>query len=95
MRAVLIGLCLVLLTTGTFADESSPDKPVSGGSVPEDRGITDSGSQVVEPPASSAEKTDAEIRQIEKTVSGNKDIEEFKPTSPLSADKAIALPSDI
>ena len=47
------------------------------------------------PPAASEEEADAEIRDIEKSVSGADDVEEFVPKKPLSADKAIALPSDI
>ena len=47
------------------------------------------------PPAASEADADAEIRDIEKSVSGADEVEEFVPKKPLSADKAIALPSDI
>jgi hypothetical protein len=46
-------------------------------------------------PVASEEDADAEILDIEKSVSGADDVEEFVPKKPLSADKAIALPSDI
>jgi hypothetical protein len=48
-------------------------------------------------PVASEEEADAdaEILEIEKSVSGADDVEEFVPKKPLSADKAIALPSDI
>ena len=53
------------------------------------------GADSKEPPAVSEEEADAEIREIEKGVSGADKVEEFVPEKPLSADKAIALPSDI
>jgi hypothetical protein len=46
-------------------------------------------------PVASEEEADAEILDIEKSVSGADDVEEFVPKKPLSADKAIALPSDM
>jgi len=79
MRYALIGLWLAV----TMAVGAEPDEatPVEAGT----------------PPAASEEEADAdaEIRDIEKSVSGADDVEEFVPKKPLSADKAIALPSDI
>ena len=52
-------------------------------------------SETATTPGVSEKEVDAEILDIEKSVSGADDVEEFVPRKPLSADKAIALPSDI
>ncbi len=43
----------------------------------------------------SAAEIDTQISEIERDVSGADEVEEFVPKKPLSADKAISLPSDI
>lgn len=70
---------------GAAADEPVPGQPE--GQAAE--------SQVAEPQDKAEEEADAEIRRIEEGVSGAGKVEEFVPKKPLSADKAIALPSDI
>jgi len=85
MRYAMIGLWfIVLLAVGANADEaiSEEENPAAE-------------PQVVESPVSAEEEADAEIRKIEEDVSGAGEVKEFIPTKPLSADKGIALPSDI
>ncbi len=83
MRYAMLGLWLaIIVAVGANADE-----PVSG---VEDAELAEPES-VVEKEA----EADAEIRQIEEGVSGADEVKEFVPKKPLSADKAIALPSDI
>ena len=101
MRAVMIGLWMVVsLAVVAHADEAAPAEEApaektSEEKTSEEKTITAAEPQTVESPVSAEEKADAEIRQIEEGVSDTKDVKEFKPTRPLSADKAIALPSDI
>jgi hypothetical protein len=85
MRHVIYGLWFfVLLAVGASADEAIPAEELPATEP-----------QAVESPASAEEDADAEIRQIEAEVSGAGEVKEFIPTKPLSADKAISLPSDI
>jgi hypothetical protein len=85
MRYVIIGLWfVVLLAVGASADEAIPAEELPANEP-----------QAGESPASAEEDADAEIRKIEADVSGAGEVKEFIPTKPLSADKAIALPSDI
>jgi hypothetical protein len=86
MRYAMFGLWLaVSIAVAANADESAPGQPEVKAAEP----------PVAESQETVEEEADAEIRQIEEGVSGAEDIEEFVPTKPLSADKAIALPSDI
>ena len=88
MRIAVIGLWFVtLLAVSATADESVSTQEASADAAADP--------QSVESPPSAEEAADAEIRQIEEGVSDAKDVKEFTPTKPLSADKAIALPSDI
>jgi len=81
MRRVVFGLCLTgIIALGAMADEPVPDGAKKPAAGPE---------------ASSEEAADADIRRIEDSVSGKEEVKEFIPKRPLSADKAIALPSDI
>jgi hypothetical protein len=81
MRYVMFGLWLAAsLAVGADTDESTPGE---------------SEAQVAESQEIAEEEVDAEISRIEKGVSGEDDVKEFVPKKPLSADKAIALPSDI
>jgi hypothetical protein len=81
MRCALIGVWLALsMAAGAQSNESATDEP---------------GQQPAASPDAAEEEADAEILDIEKSVSGADDVEEFVPKKPLSADKAIALPSDI
>jgi len=90
MRYLMIGLWFVMsLVVGVSADEAGPDAPILAEELP------GAEPQIVEPPASAEEEADAAIRKIEEDVSGAGEVKEFIPTKPLSADKAIALPSDI
>ncbi len=85
MRYAMIGLWFVVsLAVSASADETVPAEE-----------LPDTEPQVVESPASAEEEAAAEIREIEAGVSGAGEVKEFIPTKPLSADKAIALPSDI
>lgn len=81
MLRVMIGLWLAAaIAAGANADESVSGQQEESTSEPQ---------EMVE------EEVDAEIRRIEEDVSGEGEVEEFVPKKPLSADKAIALPSDI
>jgi hypothetical protein len=49
-------------------------------------------------PEMSREEMDAELKRAEAQISGagrDTELREFRPTKPLPADLAIALPSDI
>ncbi len=91
MRTVIIGLWLWLVTA--VAVGVPVDEPAAGQPEADESQVTES--TVIESQAETEEQADADIRQIEAGVSGADDIEEFVPKKPLSADKAIALPSDI
>ncbi len=81
MRYAWIGVWLALsMAAGAQSNESATVEP---------------GKQPAVSPDAAEEEADAEILDIEKSVSGADDVEEFVPKKPLSADKAIALPSDI
>ncbi len=99
MRIVLLTLWLMaFIAPSVLADESTA---VSSAQV--DSAQVDSAQAQTEAPesiepesaAASEEKADADIRRIEQGVSGAEEVEEFIPDKPLSADKAISLPSDI
>jgi hypothetical protein len=99
MRIVLLTLWLMaFIAPSVLADESTA---VSSAQV--DAAQVDSAQAQTEAPesiepesaAASEEKADADIRRIEQGVSGAEEVEEFIPDKPLSADKAISLPSDI
>lgn len=86
MRTALFGLWVVAsIALGANADEATSGQPEVPAAEP----------PVAESQEMAEEEVDAEIRRIEEGVSGTEDIKEFVPTKPLSADKAIALPSDI
>ena len=90
MRYLMIGLWLVMsIAVGVSADEVGADEVILAEELP------GAEPQIVEPPTSAEEEADAAIRKIEEGVSGAGEVKEFIPTKPLSADKAIALPSDI
>jgi len=96
MRKYLLGLWLTaFVALGVNADESAPgqsEDPAPESSAPESSAAE---SPEAEPPSATEEEADADIRQIEQGVSGATEVKEFIPDKPLSADKAIALPSDI
>jgi len=90
MRKYLPGLWLTAwVALGANADESTPGQAEEA--APESSAAK---SSAAESPAIE-EEADADIRQIEQGVSGETEVKEFIPDKPLSADKAIALPSDI
>ncbi len=81
MRRILYGLCLAgIIAAGVMADEPAPGEQKTPAAGTE---------------AATEEAADADIRRIEESVSGKEEVKEFIPKRPLSADKAIALPSDI
>jgi len=96
MRYLIIGLWLYL--AASVAVGVPADEPTAGQPEADESQVTepdDAESKAVASQAEAEEKADADIRRIEAGVSGADDIEEFVPKKPLSADKAIALPSDI
>ncbi len=104
MRIVLLTLWLMaFIAPSVLADESTAVSSAQVDSAQVDSAQVDSAQAQTEAPesiepesaAASEEKADADIRRIEQGVSGAEEVEEFIPDKPLSADKAISLPSDI
>jgi hypothetical protein len=83
------------------ADGAATGAPAANEPAPPDADPRDAGKG--KPTAAikeiSDEETEAAIREAEKALAGDKPPEkspgEFRPTTPLPADTAIALPSDI
>ena len=83
------------------ADGAATGAPAASEPPPADADPRDAGKGKPTPAIKeiSDEETEAAIREAEKALSGDKPPEkspgEFRPTTPLPADTAIALPSDI
>ena len=96
MRTVFVGLWLALFVAGgVYADESTPESAAQEPSAQQQPEEPATEAQSIDAQATAEEAADADIREIEQGVSGAEKVKEFIPDKPLSADKAISLPSDI
>ncbi len=107
MQIVKIGLVMAAGLGSTWAARTvtdawlGPQVPARLVEAPADgQAVSGSGPSPVPPavPALSREEMEAELRRAQAELAGKPaggDLEEFRPSRPLAADLAIALPSDM